>query len=254
MRIDVEAATLAWYRTNGRILPWRVTQDPYAILVSEVMLQQTQVARVLARWPLWMTQWPTVESLARASLAEVIVAWSGLGYNRRAVALHRTCGVIADVGFPTTYNGLLALPGIGPYTAAAVACIAFGEQRIPEDVNVRRIAERANGGAPFVAPDGLAGELTQALFDLGATVCIARRPRCHACPLAGVCPTAGQTFAPARRQAPFAGSTRQRRGALLRRLGAGGLAVAEVDEVIAAGLVRDGLAAVADGRITLPAR
>jgi A/G-specific adenine glycosylase len=249
------ADLLAWYREAGRTLPWRETRDPYAILVSEVMLQQTQVARVLERWPAWIARWPTAEALAAAPLAEVIAAWSGLGYNRRAVALHRACVAIAADGFPGTYDGLLRLPGIGPYTAAAVACIALGEERIPEDVNVRRIATRALGGATIAPPGGGgAAELTQALFDLGATVCIARRPRCAACPLAARCPSAGQTFAAERRQAPFAGSRRERRGALLRRLTAGGVAVVDADEEIANSLVRDGLAEIADGRITLPAR
>src|SRR3954453_11002295 len=124
--VDVEtlsSALLEWYAAEGRELPWRRTHDPYAILVSEIMLQQTQVARVLERWPAWLERWPTVEALAAASTADVLRAWSGLGYNRRALSLQRAARAVADAGsFPNTLDELRALPGVGPYTASAIAC------------------------------------------------------------------------------------------------------------------------------------
>src|SRR5437868_14157016 len=114
---------LAWYRENARPLPWRATRDPYAILVSEVMLQQTQVERVIPRWHAWLERWPAVEALAAASPADVIVAWQGLGYNRRAINLHRAARVVSDRGWP---DDLSELPGVGPYTAAAVGILDLG--------------------------------------------------------------------------------------------------------------------------------
>ncbi len=132
-------ALLEWYEANGRRLPWRETTDPYAILVSEVMLQQTQVERVIPRWRRWLERWPTVEALASATPAEVIVEWQGLGYNRRAVNLHRAARVVAAAGWP---DELTELPGVGPYTAAAVANFAFGRDVLPVDTNVRRVQDR----------------------------------------------------------------------------------------------------------------
>ncbi len=169
----VEAALLAWFERDGRDLPWRGTRDPYAVLVSEVMLQQTQVERVLPRYLEWLERWPTVEALAAASPADVIRAWQGLGYNRRGLNLHRAAQQIARVGWP---DDLTALPGIGPYTAAAVGNFAFGRDVLPVDTNVRRVRERM--GHDFSPRAG------QALMDLGATVCLARIPRCASCPLA----------------------------------------------------------------------
>src|SRR5437868_4496192 len=196
---------MAWYRTNARPLPWRETRDPYAILVSEVMLQQTQVERVVPRWHAWLAKWPTVDALADASPADVIVEWQGLGYNRRAINLHRAAQHVAAHGWP---DDLTELPGVGPYTAAAVGNFAFGRDVLPIDVNVRRIQERT--GHEFD------GECTQALFDLGATVCLARIPRCGACPLATECPSRGQRYEPLRKQSRFEGSFRQRRAHALR--------------------------------------
>src|SRR5262245_6935691 len=135
----VRAALLAWYEAHGRDLPWRATTDPYAILVSEVMLQQTQVDRVIPRWRQWLERWPTVEALAGATPADVIVEWQGLGYNRRAVSLHRAARVVAERGWP---GDLTELPGVGPYTAAAVGNFAFGRDVLPVDTNVRRVQER----------------------------------------------------------------------------------------------------------------
>ena len=176
----MEAALLAWFAAHERDLPWRRTRDPYAILVSEVMLQQTQVERVLPRYREWVERWPTVESLAGASPADVIRAWQGLGYNRRGLNLFRAARQIARDGWP---DDLTELAGVGPYTAAALANFAFGKDVLPEDVNVRRVQERT--GRRFSA------SAAQALMDLGATVCLARIPRCPACPLAAACPSRG---------------------------------------------------------------
>ncbi|HEY3181295.1 MAG TPA: A/G-specific adenine glycosylase, partial [Gaiellaceae bacterium] len=164
---------LAWFSENGRQLPWRDTRDPYAILVSEVMLQQTQVERVIPRYLRWLERWPSADALAGASTADVILEWQGLGYNRRAVSLQRAARVVAERGWP---DDLTELPGVGPYTAAAVANFAFGRDVLPVDTNVRRVQERT--GAAFGA------DCAQALFDLGATICLARVPRCGVCPLA----------------------------------------------------------------------
>jgi A/G-specific adenine glycosylase len=223
----VKAALLDWYRASGRDLPWRKTRDPYAILVSEVMLQQTQASRVVPRWQAWLERWPTAQALAAAPTADVIREWQGLGYNRRAVALQRAAAVVAERGWP---DDLTVLPGVGPYTAAAVACFAFGRDVLPVDVNVRRVQERT--GEPFDHDCG------QALMDLGATVCIARVPRCGVCPLAQACPSRGKRFEPLRKQGPFQGSFRQRRGAALRALLAG---LDPQDAEAVAALARDGL-------------
>jgi A/G-specific adenine glycosylase len=229
---------LAWYGRHGRDLPWRHTRDPYAILVSEVMLQQTQVDRVVPRYLRWLERWPTPEALAAAPPAEAIVEWQGLGYNRRAVNLHRAARVIAADGWP---DDLTELPGVGPYTAAAVANFAFGRDALPVDTNVRRVQERT--GERFDA------SCAQALFDLGATVCLARVPRCDACPLARKCPSRGRRFEPARRQSPFEGSFRQRRAAALRAVALG--RVPGDDEAVAS-LARDGLVTVTAGAVSLP--
>src|SRR5215211_3666665 len=157
----VEQLLLAWFRANGRDLPWRRTRDPYAILVSEVMLQQTQVERVVPRYEAWLARWPTVDALAAAPTADVIREWQGLGYNRRAVNLQRAARIVAEQGWPAD---LTALPGVGPYTSAAVANFAFGRDVLPVDTNVRRVQERTR--AEFD------GRCSQALFDLGATVCL----------------------------------------------------------------------------------
>jgi A/G-specific adenine glycosylase len=234
----VQAVLVEWFRESGRDLPWRRTRDPYAILVSEVMLQQTQVARVVPHWEKWMHRWPTVESLAVASGADVIRAWQGLGYNRRAVALWKAAQAVAAQGWP---EDLTELPGVGPYTAAAVACFAFGRAVLPTDVNVRRVLERS--GLDF------GPEHAQALMDLGATVCLARVPRCADCPLAEACPSRGQRFEPLRRQGPFEGSFRQRRAVALRAV-AEGRDPGDADAVAA--LARDGLVEIHEGAARLP--
>ena len=231
-----------WFREHGRPLPWRETRDPYAILVSEVMLQQTQVERVVPRWLAWLERWPTPAALAAASRAEVIRAWQGLGYNRRAISLHRAAQVVAANGWP---DDLTELPGVGPYTAAAIRNQAYGEPVLPVDTNVARIQERT--GHSF-GPEAL-----QALFDLGATVCLARVPRCDACPLAERCPSRGRRYEPLRKQSRFEGSFRQRRAALLRLVADGPQPVDAVDRETVDSLLRDGLVEQAGELVRLPA-
>ena len=234
----VEDLLLAWFREHGRDLPWRRTRDPYAILVSEVMSQQTQVERVVPRWQRWLARWPTAESLAAATAGDVIREWQGLGYNRRALALHRAAQEVAAHGWPAD---LTDLPGVGRYTAAAVACFALGRHVLPVDVNVRRVSERTGHSfSPAAA---------QALMDLGKAVCLARIPRCDACPLADACPSRGRRFEPLRRQGPFEGSFRQRRATALRDVVAGSQ---PNDAEAVASLVRDGLVREDSGVVSLP--
>ena len=229
---------MAWFRENGRDLPWRSTRDPYAILVSEVMSQQTQTERVALRWQRWLERWPTVEALAAASAADVIREWQGLGYNRRALSLHRAAQHVATHGWP---DDLTELPGVGRYTADAVACFAFGRAVLPVDVNVARVSERT--GQTF------SPAAAQALMDLGKTVCLARIPRCAACPLAAGCPSRGKRFEPLRRQGPFEGSFRQRRATALREVAAG---VQPEDAEAVASLARDGLVRLEGEVVSLP--
>lgn len=233
---------LAWFAEHGRALPWRETRDPYALLVSEVMLQQTQVERVVPRWHAWLRRWPTPEALAAASPAEAIREWQGLGYNRRAVNLHRAAQTITAEGWP---EDLTKLPGVGPYTAAAIRNQAYGEPVLPVDTNVARIQDRT--GHSF-GPETL-----QALFDLGAAVCLARVPRCDACPLAVRCPSRGARYEPLRKQSRFEGSFRQRRAVLLTRVAAEALPLEAIDAETVESLQRDGLVVVADGLVALPA-
>ncbi|MDP9261902.1 MAG: A/G-specific adenine glycosylase [Actinomycetota bacterium] len=232
---------LAWYRANGRDLPWRTTKDPYAILVSEVMAQQTQVDRVVPRWQRWLERWPTVDALAEASAADVIREWQGLGYNRRALSLHRAAQHVAAHGWP---DDLTELPGVGRYTADAVACFALGRDVLPVDVNVRRVQERTGHGFTAAA--------AQALMDLGATVCLARVPRCDICPLAEGCPSRGSRYEPLRKQGPFEGSFRQRRAATLRLVADAERPVADLDLDAVESLARDGLVLVTEGTVSLP--
>ena len=233
---------LAWFETNGRDLPWRSTRDPYAILVSEVMLQQTQVERVAPRFLAWLERWPTVERLAAAAAADVIREWQGLGYYRRALNLHRAAEQIAVGGWP---DDLTQLPGVGRYTADAVACFAFGRDVVPVDTNVARVRERT--GEAFDA------RCAQALMDLGATVCLARVPRCEVCPLAASCPSRGRRYEPLRKQGRFEGSFRQRRAATLKLVAASSRQAAELDSAAVAALERDGLVTVDAGVVSLPA-
>ncbi len=237
----MKQALLDWFAREGRDLPWRRTRDPYAILVSEVMLQQTQVPRVVPRYEAWLERWPTVESLATATPADVIRAWQGLGYNRRALNLHRAACHVAEHGWP---GDLTELPGVGPYTAAAVAAFAFGRPVLPVDVNIGRVQRRTGFGFDH--------ECAQALFDLGATVCLARVPRCDACPLASTCPSRGTRDAAARKQGPFEGSFRQRRAGTLRVVAAGARPLVELDAAAVESLQREGLVVVEGAYVALP--
>lgn len=238
---SVEKRLLAWYDRHGRDLPWRQTRDPYAVLVSEVMLQQTQVERVVPRYLEWLERWPTPGALGAAPVAEVIRAWQGLGYNRRAVALHRAAREIAANGWPAD---LTVLPGVGPYTAAAVRNFAFGFDVLPRDVNVERVERRT--GHRFT------GAAAQALMDLGATVCLARIPRCDSCPLQSTCPSRGIRDEPARKQSRFEGSFRQRRATALRSVAVGPRILASLDGEVVQALVRDGLVELEGDLVRLP--
>jgi A/G-specific adenine glycosylase len=237
----VQELLLAWFSQNGRDLPWRQTRDPYVILVSEVMAQQTQIDRVVPRWERWLERWPTVDALAAASPADVIREWQGLGYNRRALNLHRAAQQVAAHGWP---DDLTTLPGVGRYTADAVACFALGRDVLPVDVNVRRVQERT--GHEFTAA------AAQALMDLGATVCVARIPRCDICPLAEGCPSRGSRYEPLRKQGPFEGSFRQRRAATLRLVADAEQPVGDLDQDAVESLLQDGLVLVTDGTVSLP--
>ena len=238
----MDAALLAWYRRFGRDLPWRRTRDPYAILVSEVMLQQTQVERVIPRWLAWLERWPNAGSLAAASTGDVIREWQGLGYNRRALNLHRAAQFVAEHGWP---DDLTVLPGVGPYTAAAIRNQAYGEPVLPVDTNVARIQERT--GHAF-GPDAL-----QALFDLGATVCLARVPRCEACPLAGGAPRAAAGTS----RCASSRASRDRSGSAARHCCASSpprpRPLDELDREAVDSLLRDGLVERAGELVRLPA-
>jgi A/G-specific adenine glycosylase len=237
----VKQPLLDWFAREGRDLPWRRTCDPYAILVSEVMLQQTQVPRVAPRYTAWLERWPTVGSLAAATPADVIRAWQGLGYNRRALNLHRAACRVAEHGWP---DDLTELPGVGRYTADAVGAFAFGRPVLPLDVNIRRVQRRT--GFAFDP------ECAQALFDLGATVCLARVPRCGGCPLADACPSRGTRDEPERRQGPFEGSFRQRRAGTLRVVADGARPLGELDAEAVESLEREGLVVVEGALVALP--
>src|SRR5688572_30425724 len=205
------------------------------------MLQQTQVERVVPRYVAWLERWPSVESLVAASPADVIRQWQGLGYNRRALNLHRAARQIAESGWP---DDLTTLPGIGPYTAAALRCFAFGEDVLPVDVNVVRVSRRT--GHEF------SGTAAEALMDLGATICLARVPRCGACPLAEECPSRGTRDEPARKQGAFEGSFRQRRAETLRAVADSSRDLFALDDEAVRSLERDGLVVVSGGVVALP--
>jgi A/G-specific adenine glycosylase len=201
---EARAAVLAWYDDRGRALAFRGTRDPYAILVSEVMAQQTQVSRVAEAWTRFLARFPTLAHLAAASPADVLRAWQGMGYDRRALNLRRAARAIVDTHgghVPNDIAALERLPGIGPYTARAVVSIAFGSPVGAVDTNVRRVLGRALAGwdAPSVSPGrlqvmadasvdpGRPGDWTHAVMDVGATLCRPRSPRCDACPLRPWC-------------------------------------------------------------------
>lgn len=245
----LQRALTGWYDAVHRDLPWRHTTDPYAILVSEVMLQQTQVSRVVPRYEAWLARWPSAASLAAAPRGEVLAAWVGLGYNRRALRLHEACAIVSCAGWPGDAAGLRRLPGVGPYTAAAVASFAFGEAVAAVDVNVARVAARLGAGEPDQLLDReRPARWNQAVMELGATVCRARSADCPACPVAAWCASAGRVPEPARRTGPrvrFEDTNRWARGRIVASLAAGrGLPVDVPAERLAPaleGLVRDGL-------------
>jgi A/G-specific adenine glycosylase len=233
----VRRAVLDWYAREHRAFPWRRTSDPWAVLVSEVMLQQTQAARVAQRFPAFLARFPTPAAMASAEDRDVLAAWSGLGYNRRALSLRRAAKAIQASGWPPDVAGLQRLPGIGPYTARAVAALAFGQPVGAVDTNVRRWLVRRFGLDPLTASpllQGLADELAadahspaeaadwmHASMEFGARVCSARAPSCVACPIADGCPSRDRAVhVPVARQAPFPGSARAARGAILRALSA----------------------------------
>jgi A/G-specific adenine glycosylase len=205
------------------------------------MLQQTQVDRVVPRYRAWLARWPTPGSLADESAAEAIREWQGLGYNRRALNLHRAATHIATSGWPADFT---ELPGVGRYTADAIRCFAYGDDILPVDVNVGRVSRRT--GHTFSSAGA------QALMDLGATVCVARIPRCEACPLADRCPSRGIREQPSRKQGPFEGSFRQRRAELLRLVAGAPQPTATLDQDAVIALERDGLVVVRDGLVELP--
>jgi A/G-specific adenine glycosylase len=282
---------LDWASAQRRDLPWRRTRDPWAVLVSEVMLQQTQVDRVVPRWTRFLDRWPSTAACAAASLGDVLAEWQGLGYPRRARALHASARQIDadhDGRFPDDLDALLALPGVGPYTARAVLAFAFERDVAVVDTNVGRILARRSGErlAPAAAqavaddwvPPGQGWAWNQGLLDVGARCCRPRDPGCGDCPVAPGCawhlaghpdpdPATGSA-AVSRPQARFEGSARQARGRLMAALSEGPLPLtavpsaigwsaradaAEVCAAIVDGLVADGLAERDEGgRLALP--
>ena len=229
-------ALFAWYEPGRRSLPWRGDTDPYRILVSEIMLQQTQAARVIPFYRRFVDRFPSVDVLAAAPLQTVLDAWSGLGYNSRALRLREAARMINESGWPTTPDGLATLPGVGPYTAAAVASFAFGSHVPAVDTNLTRILSRWHGeplrGAALDAVAALAlgdpaANWNQAMMDLGATTCVSKMPRCGVCPVKDWC-SGPASYAPKSAQGRFEGSARQLRGAIVRSLVRGGATLRDV--------------------------
>ncbi|WP_043615392.1 A/G-specific adenine glycosylase [Nonomuraea candida] len=283
----LHAPILDWYTDNARDLPWRAADaTPWGVLVSEIMLQQTPVVRVLPVWHDWMRRWPTPKDLAAEQPGEAVRHWGRLGYPRRALRLHACARAITDDHggeVPSDHATLLALPGIGEYTAAAVASFAYGGRHAVLDTNVRRVFARAVRGEEYpptatsaaerrlaeaLLPELGAARWGVAVMELGALVCTARAPRCADCPIAGVCAwrLAGKPphSGPARKGQTYAGTDRQCRGRLLEVLRAahGPVPKAALDVVwddavqrerALDGLVADGLAeALDDGTYRLP--
>ena len=283
----MQGALLEWSERDGwRDLPWRRTRDPWSILVSELMLQQTQVPRVLPKYEAFLRRFPTPAACASSAAGDVVRMWAGLGYNRRAVNLHRAAQVCVDEHggeLPTTLEDLLLLPGVGPYTARAVLAFAHEQDVAVLDTNAARVVARIGGeqltlGEAQSAADGLvpAGQgwrWNQAILDLGATVCTKRAPRCERCPVFRSCAwfaTGRKAPDPAEgsggtggRQSAFDGSDRQGRGRLVDALRLGPLPIDRVPLVagwpddpvradrVAASLVADGLAELSSDRRVL---
>lgn len=284
-----QEALLAWGEASRRDLPWRRTRDPWAVLVSELMLQQTQVARVVTRHAGFLDRFPDPASCAAAPVGDVVRAWAGLGYNRRAVHLHKAATVVVDRHggvLPDRLDALLALPGVGRYTARAVLAFAFEADVGLVETNTARVLARAFAGRPLATPaaaQALADEAVapgrswawnQDLMDLGATTCTRRAPGCDGCPLRPWCRWAAEGFGhpdpmdgsagTGRRQGAFAGSDREGRGRLvdaLRRApvpldgiaaATGWLDAPERARRVAAALVAEGLATADGGYLRLP--
>lgn len=284
---DLATPLIAWYREHARDLPWRRPGfGAWGVLVSEFMLQQTPVNRVIPHLEAWLQRWPTPDDLASATPAEAVRQWANLGYPRRALWLHRAAVEIRDRhagAVPRDVDALLALTGIGAYTARAVAVFAYGERHPVVDTNTRRVLARAvdgrsQPGAPSVrdlaAMDAVlpaqaeeAAVMNAATMELGATICLARVPRCGECPIADACawrlaghPDTGDNR---RRQAAWEGSDRQARGAVLGTLRATAHAVpldrvapdwpdAVQRERAIASLLADGLVELSEGQLRLP--
>jgi A/G-specific adenine glycosylase len=277
---QMEHSVPAWGLPRLRDLPWRRTRDPWAVLVSEVMLQQTQVSRVVPKWHEFMAVFPTPDACAAAALGDVLRLWQGLGYPRRARNLHGAASAVAAAGtFPDTLEGLLALPGVGQYTARAVLAFAFEADAAVVDTNIARVWARVEGRrltprevqgiADAALPAGEAWVWNQCLMELGAVLCRPGTPRCDECPLADVCAWRGRGPDPAegsagvsRRQPAFDGSDRQARGRLLGALAVAPVALDDVPAVMArsperaAALVEalrvEGLVALTAGHLHLP--
>ncbi|WP_400993601.1 A/G-specific adenine glycosylase [Agromyces sp. GXQ0307] len=278
-----------WFAGAARPLPWRAAEvSPWAVLVSEFMLQQTPVARVRPRWEEWMRRWPTPADLAAAPPSEAVRMWDRLGYPRRALWLHRAASEIVERHggeVPRDLDALLALQGIGPYTARAIASFAFGERHPVVDTNTRRVIARAVDGVGEAGPPATRRDLeamsallpvdraaarafNAGAMELGAVVCTARTPRCDDCPIAPHCAWRAAGYpvydGPRRaRQARFEGSDREARGLVMRELRAAHcpVPVEELDRVVADparlaravdGLIADGLAAHVEGGLALP--
>jgi A/G-specific adenine glycosylase len=258
--VDTDAL-LRWYARVRRPLPWRATRDPYALLVSEVMLQQTQALRVVPYYERWLVRFPDPVALAAAAPREVLSAWSGLGYNRRALALRAAAAVVAERGWP---DDLTELPGVGPYTAAAVGSFAWDRQVAAVDTNVRRVLARHDGLARTPAalarraaellPQRRAADFNQAMMELGATVCRPRAPRCEACPLKPGCAGGAAPSVQRNPAARFETTDRWARGRIVAALLAGEplpVAGARLERALA-GLERDGLVVRDGGKVRLP--
>lgn len=267
-------AVLKWGLPAMRDLPWRAERDPWRILVSEVMLQQTQVERVIPKWHAFLTAFPTPADCAIASLGDVLRLWQGLGYPRRARNLQAAAAIVVELHngqLPDDLDDLLDLPGIGPYTARAVLAFAFERDVAVVDTNVARILARTSGErltskraqerADEAVPDGQGWVWNQVVMDLGATLC-RPIPTCIPCPLAGSCswhlagrphpdPATGSAGVSGK-QARFEGSARQARGKVLAAVGVEARPAADFDDSIIAGLVADGLVIVSDDTVHLP--
>ncbi|MEM9203725.1 MAG: A/G-specific adenine glycosylase [Actinomycetota bacterium] len=274
---------LAWGEVSLRDLPWRQTRDPWTILVSETMLQQTQVARVIDRLPRFLERFPTPGACAASNAGAVVEEWAGLGYNRRPLNLHRAATVMVEEHggrVPERLDALLALPGVGPYTARAVRAFAFELPAAVVDTNIGRVLARIGGAklnakavqarADDLAPADQPWRWNQSIMELGALVCTKRSPRCGDCPIEAWCSWRGRGADPAvgsaavsTPQARFDGSDRQLRGRLVDAMRAGPVGQRAVPEVIGepdrvrvasivAGLVRDGLAVEDGDALRLP--